>query len=113
MKNEKLIAAKAYLRQQGWDEMPDATILGLFEAVKDQREAVYEPGDFVYFRFGMGEAGHGTVKTVDGKGYQVDVWYPEQVRKTEKPWITYVGGGDMIGLSNETEAQAYWDERSK
>lgn len=112
MKNPRLDAAKAYLRQVG-EELPDATILGLFDAINGIDAAAYEVDDFIYIRFGMGEAGHGTVKSVEANGYRIEVWTPPAIRATEKPWFHFVGSGDVIGLSNEKEAQDYWTERSK
>ena len=111
MRNEKLEAARDFLARAGFS-VPDDVILGLMDEIKDKRAAVYEVGDFVYFRMGMGEAGHGKVIAAGATSYTVDVWYPEEIKKTEKPWHTYVGGGDMIGLSNGAEAQEYWDVRS-
>ena len=111
MKNPRLEAARAYLRQTG-KELPDATILGLLDAVTGLDSAAYEVGDFIHIRFGMGEAGHGTVKAVEDNGYRIEVWTPPAIRATEEPWSHFVGNGDIIGLSNVKEAQAYWTERS-
>lgn len=121
MKNEKLIAAREFLAQAGFN-VPDDVIIGLFDAVKGKRVAIYDVGDFVYFGMGMGEAGHGTVTKVEPNGYRVAMWSPEveQVKDllpnyTEKyDWAAdaHVGSGDMFRLSNEEEALDYWLVRS-
>lgn len=114
MKNPQFDAAKEFIgRATGHQPIGDEDLHTLIKVILQNKAAAYEVDDFVYFRMGMGEAGHGKVVALDGKDYRVDVWYPPELRETEKPWVTYVGHGDVIGLSNETEAQEYWTERSK
>lgn len=108
MRDERLHEAQKFLRQQG-HELPDETVLGLLAAIKGKREKVYEKGDFVFYNMGMGEAGHGTVTKVEANAYKVDTWTPNE--KIHKSYPHHVGAGDMIGLSNEREAQTYWIDR--
>lgn len=111
MKNGKVEAAKAFLKSRGHDDIPDQDIIDLFKAVKDKNAAIYEVDDFVEVYFGMGEMGHGTVKSLTPNGYRVEIWAPEGEEKFV--YTQGVGQGDMRGLSTPEKALEYWKERSK
>lgn len=102
MKDERLAAARAFLQQKGFP-LPDDVINGLFDAVKDKSQVVYETGDFVEVNQGMGEIGFGWVRGVEPGGYKIRWWAP----KEEDQYTSGCAAGDVRRLSSEGKAQAY------
>ena len=110
VKNEKLEAAKTFLKKAGQDDIPDETLLGLFEVIRDKRDAIYEEGDFIFYNEGMGEAGHGTVVRRAGNNYAVMTWTHDPKKFPSHPTVVPIG--DVFRLSNEEEAMDYYLVRS-
>lgn len=108
MKNEKLEAAREYLKKVGYD-IPDDIILRLISTIRNKSGAVYEKGDFVNFYEGMGECWFGTVVSHSGQLYKVKTWATGDM----KEYTVTVTDGDMRGLSTEEKAMEYWKVRSK
>ncbi len=102
MKNKKLEAMKAVFANHNI-VIDDAIIVEAIKAASTKSETGYEQGDFVAFYEGMGEMGHGEVKTVEADRYRIIPYFggvPEGYERS-------VGAGDMRGLSTIEKSLEY------
>lgn len=110
MKNQRLEAGRAYLKREGYDDIPDKIILGLFSHMEHEESEEYEPGDFVIWNEGMGEVGFGTISEIKSYHYVVDVHlYPGEAAE---PYNRRVNRSDVFKLSTPEEADEYFNIRT-
>lgn len=110
MINQQLTSAREILLKAGIKKIDDAVLLELIQAIKTTREALYEVGDFIYYREGMGESNHGWVTGHDDFGYKVKIWSPDTAVYPNYP--TVVGFGDVISTATEADALDYYRLRT-
>lgn len=109
MRNQQLDIAKTFLKQEGFDDIPDKTLLLLFDLIKGEPSAVYETGDFVIFTAGMGEMGFGWVQGLCPGGYRIKLWISDSDRVVN----VGVDEGSVRALSTTQEAKDYYKVRGQ
>lgn len=105
MKNEQMDAAKVILAREGL-EPPERVIFDLINAIVGAKPVVYERGDFIYYREGMGEAWHGEVLGSGPGSYRIKRWTHDE--EASPSYQTWIGEGDVIRLATQEDAMDYY-----